>query len=251
MTTRMRTAAVIAARDGDDRIARIIDQCCRMPVDEIYVVCCGSDERTMMTARRNRARIVEAGASCPDGTAVSLGVSQSRSADAFLCIDGRYVYPAEWLLPYIDAASKGADVVLNDISATPTRMSGRELCAAFLNCALGASHAGINSLTVFPFCLSRKAVEEIGPKTLASLPSALLIAHLKGLRIDAVGPLPTSTLDPCLARVRGDSGFPVTESGGHLEAHLDALTELLAARGPRGAFSDHNRRRDLLVEGWR
>lgn len=247
MAKRLRTAAVVAARDGD-RIPRIITEFRKLPVDEVYVVCCGFDERTTMTARRQRARIVETHASSSDGEAIALGVSQSPGADAYLCIDGRYVYPAEWLRPYVDAVSKGADVVLNDVASVPVHLSRRALCAAFLNCASHAFEDGANSLTVFPFCLSRQAVNRIGCDVLAALPSALLCARLAELRIEAVGPVPSATTDPYLERPESDSGATETESPGHFDAHLVALLELIAARGPRGAFSDRNRRRDLLYK---
>ena len=249
MPKRLRTAAVVITRESGDRIPRIVVQFRRIPIDEIYVVCCGCDPRAIMAARLHGARAVEAPAACSDGAAIATGVSQSLSGDVFLCTDGRFVYPAEWLSPYLEAASHGADVVLNDVSSTPTRMRMRELSSSFLNCATGAIDAGSNSLTVFPFCLSRRAVECIGLETLAALPSALLMARLAGLRVESVGPVPTSTTDPSLLNENEDCID--AEADDFFREHLTALRELIAARGPRGAFSDHNRRRDLLVEGSR
>lgn len=251
MSIPLRTAAVVLAGSGADRMARIVCELRKVPVDEIYVVCFESASGAIAAARRHGARVVEAAASSTRGEALALGVARSRWADALLCTDGRFIYPAEWLRPHVAAVLQGADVVLNDISSLPTPLSHLELCAAFLNYACGAIRAGSNSLMFFPFSLSRRAVERIGTERLARLPAALLAAHLEGLRVEAVGPVPTWVTDPLLRAEKEEPAAARAEALGQLREHLAALAELLAVRGPRGSFSDHNRRRDLLEEGSR
>lgn len=249
MSIPLRTAAVVVAGSGADRIARIAGELGRLPVDEVYVVCPGSARETIDAARRYGAKVVEAGDSPSQGEAIALGVAQCRWADAILCTSGRFVYPAAWLRPHLAAHLEGADVVLNDISSFPIPMSPLALYAAFLNCACGAVHAGSNSLMFFPFSLSRRAVERIGVERLARLPVALVTAHLEGLRVDAVGPVPGWATDPYLALDDEEPAAAHAEAPRLLEEHLAALAELVDVRGPRGSFSDHNRRRDLLGEG--
>lgn len=253
-----RTSACISALNEERTIAAVLWQAALSgAVDDIIVVVNGATDRTAEVARgvlppgRPVVRIVD----LPDrlghdvGRALAATMALEAGSDILVFLDGDFPVPAADIGPFRKAVEGGADVALNRLTPLlpdPSCLGPVAWVRLALNVFLGRPDLGLEGLTVVPHALSRRAVETIGPETLAVPPLAHARAVMSGLDVRAVhsvnvvGP---NRPDPARPRPH-----PAADMAGLIIGdHLEAIAAIVAARGPRGGLPDLGRRRDLLI----
>lgn len=241
-------AAVISARDEEMTIAEVVRAAGATPgVARVVVVANGCRDATAIAARRAGAEVIEYVEPLGHDVGRALGAAALPGHDLLL-LDGDLVLPPEELRRFVVALRRGADVVLNDqnpVYAERSRIGTVTLMRLLLNRLLGRPDLGVNSLLIVPAGLSARAVRCIGPKALAVPPLAQAKAIMSGLRICAV---------PGVDVLTRNRRRPGLNAGGDLTPlelliigdHLEAIGYLLRRRGPRGGYTDLERKRLLL-----
>lgn len=108
-----------------------------------------------------------------------------------------------------------------------------DLAAMALNQMLGREALAASSLLRFPHGLYRDVVQTIGPDELRVPPRFFAHCVLAGVGVDAF-----YREEEPLESVGSDDRV--------IQSHLSAILEVLRDRGPRGGFTDFDRRRDPL-----
>jgi hypothetical protein len=169
----------------------------------------------------------------PPGTDAVLA-ARHATGELLTCWDAR-TPPRSWEVESIAQALGGApDVVL-----TLHRPKGREaenvadVAAMALNAMLGQPHLAASSLFRLPYGFRRGVLRRVSAADLRRPPTFLLDCVLTGLTVDTfyrADVADTVSLDPRSL----------------VEMHLEAIHTLLRRKGPRGGFTDFERRRT----GW-
>lgn len=242
---RHRIAAVVTCRNEQETLPGVLRQLERLPLSEIIVVINGSTDRSLELATRF-PKVTVVWHQHPLGHDVGRAVgARVTTADAILFMDGDLPVKAEKLLPFLRAADRGADLVLNDLSpyiGTFYEQDEVTWWKMFLNRVLGRPDLAMNSMTAIPHVVSRRLIDIVGIEQLAVPPVAHALALIHGLSVA----LPASVDVIHYNRVRSHnvgSGNPVAEMiiGDHLEA-ISLMTERF---GARGALPDLSRKRHI------
>jgi hypothetical protein len=239
---------VISVMNECQSLGRQLDELEKLPFEEVIVVVNGSSDDSYDIARRHPVRADVVHFEEPLGYDVgrAVGARLSRS-DVVLFLDGDMCIPAPQLLPFIEAAARGADVVLNPVSRLLPAFSQRDAVSCFkqfLNVCLERSDLEADSLTAVPHALSRRAIRTIGASALAVPPLAQARAIRCGLKIVSsprvVNVLKANRIRTCNV----GSGNPVERL--IIGDHLEALHEMMEKYGPRLGFADFGRKRHVL-----
>jgi glycosyltransferase involved in cell wall biosynthesis len=252
----LRVACISALRE-ERTIQKVIVQVALCPlIDEILVVVNGGGDRTAELARTaispGRPRVLVA--EVPEALGHDVGRSAgadwalARGAGTMIFLDADFPVGASDLAPFAQSADEGIDLGLNGISGLLSGWAGQGPTAsarAALNAFLGRPDLGLDGLVIVPHTLSRRAVETVGAAALAVPPRAYALALLAGLTVKVVHTVNVIGVNrPSPERPRSRSPKEMTEM--ILGDHLEALAEIITGLGPRGGFSEHGRRRDLI-----
>lgn len=241
-------AAVISARDEEMTISEAVRAAGATPgVTRVVVVANGCRDATATAARRAGAEVIEYVEPLGHDVGRALGAAALPGHDLLL-LDGDFALRPEELRRFVVALRRDVDVVLNDqnpVYAARSRVGTVTLMRLLLNRLLGRPDLGVNSLLIVPAGLSARAVRCIGPAALAVPPLAQAKAIMSGLRICAV---------PGVDVLTRNRRRPGLNAGGDLTPlelliigdHLEAIDYILRRRGPRGGYSDLDRKRLLL-----
>lgn len=248
LATRMRSAAVVTAQNEARTLPQVLRECRRLGIDQTVVVVNGSTDDSQQVAHAMGAQVITYPDPVGHDVGRALGARSVADAGVLLFLDGDLVIPAGDLVPFLQAVRQGVDVALNDLDpfCTPrsylhTVMTGKR----FLNMALGRPDLGSATMTAVPHALSRRALKAIPEHELAVPPVAQVRAVLAGLRVERVHPVDVIRPNPRRPGLNTGPGRTTVEKL-ILGDHLEALSTLLAALGPRSGFTDLGRRRNLL-----
>lgn len=226
-------------------LGRQLHQLERLPFEEVVVIVNGSSDDSCEIARSHPigADVIHFEEALGYDVGRSIGARLTRS-DVVLFLDGDMSIPAESLLPFIEQADRGADVVLNPVSALLPVFNQRDAVSCFkqfLNLCMDRSNLRSDSLTAVPHVLSRKAICTVGPPALSVPPLALAKAIRAGLKILSA-PRVVNVLKSNRIRTHNvGEGNPVEKL--IIGDHLEALYEMMEESGPRLGFQDTLRRR--------
>ncbi|MEK3731487.1 glycosyltransferase [Paenibacillus sp. FSL M8-0334] len=235
-------SVVVPAMNEAERIGAVLAQAGAVhPQSEVIVVANGCRDQTEAIAARMGARVLSFPEPLGHDVGRSIGAREAKGG-IILFIDSDMVISAEELKPFVYAVQSGVDVALNNYNGPIHRQPvHRVILAKFtLNSMLGRSDLMGASMTAIPHALSRKALEVIGAEALSVPPKAMVTAVCRGLRVETVHSVEVGKRNP--GRSAGADPLERLVLGDHLEA----LYELAMQRGPRGGFSDGERRRDLV-----
>jgi len=170
--------------------------------------------------------------------------AQAAKGKVLLFIDGDMVISSSQLEPFVKAVLSGVDVALNNYRGPVHHKPVHRVIVSkhALNTMLGRSDLKGASMTTVPHAISRRALKRIGAESLAIPPLAQTIAVSKGLKMKLVHRIHVGKLnsrrvqrnqiDPLEAMITGD--------------HLEAIHWWLHQKGPRGGYSDLQRKRDKV-----
>lgn len=242
---RHRLAAVVTCRDEERTLPSVIRQLERLPLQEIIVVINGSSDRSLELASRFR-HVTIVWQHEPLGHDVGRAVgARVSTADVILFMDGDLPIRAERLVPYLRAVDRGADLALNDLSpfiGAFVEQDDVTRIKMFLNRVLGRPDLGMNSMTAVPHAVSRRLIDRIGIDLLAVPPKAHAMSIMNGLKI--VSPASVDVIRRNRIRPHNvGSGNPVADL--IIGDHLEALSLIAQHAGPRCAYPDVARRRDI------
>ncbi len=244
--------ACFAAYNEERTIAAAVSSARACPgIDRILVVVNGSTDDTARLARS---------AGTGDGAAVSvaetempLGLDAGRAvaakwaieegAGVLLFLDADFPVRPRDLAPFIQAVRAGVDVACNNLSPLLEGWVGTGPATSVrraLNVFLGRPEMGLDGLVATPHALSRKAIETVGPETLAVPPVAYARAVMAGLEVrsvhtvNVIAPNRPDASRPRFLDLRQMAELIVGD-------HLEAVGEVIAGKGARGGFSDFGR----------
>lgn len=248
-------AACLSALNEERTIRDVLVQVSLCPlIDLALVVVNGSTDRTAEMAgsavprgARLRVRVAEVSDVLGHdvGRSVAAEWALSEGADVLLFLDADFAVRATDLAPFVRAVADGTDVALNRLGGILAGWPGdapASVVRRALNVFLGRPDLGPDSMVVVPHALSRRAVETLGPASLAVPPVAQARAVMAGLTVRAVhmvnviGPNRPSPERP-RSRARQEMVDLIVGD------HVEAVAEIVARRGARGGFSDLGRKR--------
>jgi len=237
-------SVIIPALNERKTIAAVIREAARVhPRTEVIVVANGSTDGTDRVASRLGAIVIHK--ENPLGHDVGRFVgAQAAKGKVLLFIDGDMVISSSKLVPYVRAVLSGVDIALNDYDGPVHHIPVHRVVLSkhALNAMLGRSDLRGASLTAVPHAISRRALKRIEVKSLAIPPLAQTIAVSKGLEIKSVHRIEVGKLNPRRVRRHTDDPLDAMITGDHLEA----IQWLLHQKGPRGGYSDLQRKRDKV-----
>lgn len=246
-------AAVIPACNEEQTVGRVVRECRAAGLDPVLVVANGCTDATAAAARDAGAEILLYPEPLGHDVGRALGAAALPTADGILFLDADLPLPARDLIPFRQALERReVDIALNRLDALigPAHLRHPVLTGnRFLNLALGRPDLGHSTLTAIPHGLSRQALEALGAESLAVPAVAHVRAVLAGLRVAAIHPV--EVLRRNRRRAPEAAGDPDPVASLIQGDQLEAISILLAARGPRGGQTDLGRRRDLLQAGGR
>lgn len=241
----MGRSVVISAHNEAETVAEVVLQARAAGADEVLVVANGSTDGTPYLAQAAGAQVHFDPRAYGHDVARAVGATLVQG-EAVLFLDADFVVPCRDLWPFFHAVEYGVDVALNDLNWQHRTVPAYDWVSQIkgvLNRATDRPDLGLASLTAVPHALSRRALELLGPY-LAVPPLAQVIAILQGLQVR-----PVHAVDVSRNRLR-----PGVNTGGDsppvenliLGDHLEGLGFLFQARGPRGGFTDLDRRQELV-----
>lgn len=242
----MQRSIVISAQNDATTIAQAVAQAMAARADEVVVVVGGSTDGTPEVARAAGAKVHQGPSPLGHDVAKAIGAKLAQGQTVvFLSAD--IVVPVRDLSPFFYAVENGVDVALNDLNwrhRTVPAYDWISLSKGVLNRLAGRQDLGLASLTTVPYALSHTALEELLPY-LAVPPLAQVIAILRGLQ---VRPVHTVDIAPKQPRPGAIGAGLAPAENLILGDYLEGLGLLLQSRGPRGAFTDLARRREIVQE---
>ena len=243
LTTKHTAAAVVTVMNEEAALPEVIKQLRRLPITELVCVVNGSTDGSFAIARSDPEAIV-LHYPAPLGHDVGRAAgARLTTADTVIFLDGDFAVAAEQLVPFFHAVAGGMDIALNDI--TPFLGVFRKwdhvtMMKSFLNRSINRPDLRANSLTAVPHAVSRRALDELGCRTLTVPPVALQSAAANGLRIGS----PCSVDVVTKNKVRSiNSGEANTVSKLIVGDHIEALGSAIRTGGERLGNADHIRRR--------
>lgn len=183
-------SVIISACNEETTLGAVLKEAERLKPEEIIVVLNGCVDNSFRRARKSgMATIVHCPEAAGHDIGRAIGAKLSRG-DILLFLDGDMAIPAPELYPFAAAVDQGADVALNNLNPLlPVFGECDDVtrCKMFLNTALGREDLGSGSMTAVPHALSRRALELIGPQTLAVPPKAQAAAIMQKLCVKTAG----------------------------------------------------------------
>ncbi|MEK0316970.1 hypothetical protein [Cohnella sp. 56] len=233
-------SAVVYAAAGAERLAAVLDELALLPLEEIVVVLDDAAPQPWAEALLRRPRIVAAYAPgvYADPHAARAAGARLTGADTVLFADGAGPCAARQLGLLLQTADAEADVALSDRTAREGLFDRRSEAAwlrEFLNVSLGKPELRTNAIGSVPYALRRRALDAIGPETLAMPARAQAAALLAGLRVAVCGGVPSA----------GEKETSEAAARMHAAAWRDCLT----TREARLRFPDRNRNRKAIGGG--
>ncbi|GLX71214.1 hypothetical protein MU1_55630 [Paenibacillus glycanilyticus] len=243
-----KVAAVVMAMNEEQSISSALRELERMPLNEMIVVVNGSTDASLTLARTSgKAIVLNYNEALGHDVGRAIGAKITTS-DIVLFVDADIPVAAEQLVPFVRAASRGVDVVLNDLSRYVGKFADWDevtIMKYFLNRSNRREDLSVNSMTAVPHALTRKAIEAIGSANLAVPPKAQAIAMQRGLKIGIGGSVNVFTKN----RHRTDNvGLSNPISKLIMGDHLEALGWSMKEENPRLKYIDHLRRRDRVKD---
>lgn len=244
LPTNKKVGAVVMAMNEEQSILSTIRELERLPLHEIVVVVNGSTDSSLMMARTSgKAIILHYNEALGHDVGRAIGAKITTS-DIVLFLDADIPVSAEQLVPFVQAAGRGVDVALNDLTRYVGLFADWDevtIMKYFLNRSNRRDDLSVNSMTAVPHALSRKAIEVIGSANLAVPPKAQAIAMQRGLRVGVGGSINVfkknrhrkenvGVNNPISKLIMGD--------------HLEALGWVMQEENPRLKYIDLLRRRD-------
>lgn len=213
------------------------------PDTEVIVVVNGSSDGTEETARRMGARVIRYDQPLGHDVGRSIGARHAKG-NVLLFTDGDIVIPASRLRLFAEAVLNGADVALNRYSGrTITRNPHSVVMAKHaLNAVLRRRDLAGSSMTTIPHAISRRMLEKVGAPMLSVPPAAFASAVRQGLSVSRAAYVEVGRSNP--SRRRGHREDPLKRL--IVGDHLEAMSDVLEAAGPRGGFTDLLRQRDKV-----
>lgn len=235
-------SVVIPAMNEAGKIGAVIAQARAVhPESEVIVVANGCSDQTEAIAERMGAKVLSFPDPLGHDVGRTIGAGEAKGG-IILFIDSDMVIAADDLKPFVCAIQAGVDIALNDYNGPIHKQPVHRVILAkyTLNSMLGRSDLKGASMTAVPHALSRRTLEVIGAEVLSIPPKAMVTAVCRGLRVETVHRVEVGRLNP--GRSTGADPLEKLVLGDHLEA----LNALVLERGPRGGFSDGERRRELV-----
>lgn len=239
-----RVAVVVCAMNEGTTITRMLNELGRLKLHETIVVINGSSDDTWAKVRRHPSKpiVIHYDEALGHDVGRAIGAKAS-TADLVLFVDGDLPIRAPRLAAMLRAAGRGTDVVLNHVTPYLPRFHRRDqvtIVKEFLNRACGRADLDANSLTAVPHVLSRRAIERIGPQSLAVPPLAQVRALQLGLKVNAPVGVNVFRTNRKRATNTGKAN-PVSDL--IVADHLEALSYLFREEGHRLGYPDHMRNR--------
>ncbi|MEK8131268.1 glycosyltransferase [Paenibacillus filicis] len=249
MPVEQSVAVVVTAMNEQATISRTLRQAARLGVDELIVIVNGSTDRTLPLARKQpEAQVVHYPHPLGHDVGRAVGARLTKS-DIVLFLDGDIPIPAERLVAFVRAVSRGMDIALNDIGPYLGTFGRRDQVThmkQFLNVSLGRRDLQANSLTAVPHAMSRQAVERLGPELLMVPPKAQAAAILQGMRIGVSASVNVIRRNK---RRRSNQGNLNRVAKLIIGDHLEAIKLAVDQAGARLRFPDKQRKRLQREEG--
>lgn len=234
-----RLTAVVTVSGQAAVLSGVLRELHQLGPDEIIVVVHGSSESCFETVRSCAGITAVNLPDRPEAEARALGARLS-TGDAVLFVDGNCAVTADQLAACAAAGVRGADVVLSRTQHAQefVKQDDAIRCQSFLNRVLDRDDLQSASLRDTPCLLSRRALDLIGYSALAVPPKAQARALAGGLIVEAV------ETDRCSGSGKSSECSPAerVDASVILGDHLEALGELMAARGPRLHLGRQTRR---------
>jgi glycosyltransferase involved in cell wall biosynthesis len=234
-------SVIIPAMNEARSIGAVVREARRVhPHTEVIVVENGSSDRTAKAAEAAGARVL----SFPEPLGHDVGRrigAEAASGQVMLFLDGDIVIPCVRLKPFIQAVCSGADVALNDYHGPVDRASVHPVVEAkhVLNILLNRADLGGASMTGIPHAISRKALDEIGLKSLEKPPLFQAMILTSGLRVETVRGIAVGKMN--VARKKRNGKDPLADV--IIQDHLDAIAWLTSRLGARAGYTDLERKR--------
>lgn len=237
-------SVIIAAHNEAKTIGPLVRRLLRWyRKPEVIVIANGCTDGTARIAKAAGARVIRfRNALGPDaGRAAGLSIARG---DVFIIVDADMVINPMQLDPFVTAIERhGVDIALNryPIPGTKKFQHPTAIAKHALNIFAGRPDLQASSMTAVPHALSRRAVRQLGPLAFCVPPVAQARAICTGLRVEVAGQVPVGVLN----RDRG----PMHEGQMRrliIGDCLEGMAVVVDERGPRGGFTDLERKRELL-----
>lgn len=246
----MNVSIIIPVQNEEATLAPVLEELQQLAPYEIVVVVNGSTDRSREIAENYGCNIVYFKE--PLGIDVGRAIgAKAAKGDILLFVDGDIVIGHQQLIPFIKAIEEGWDIALNDLDWTLKRKIRPHPTAVAkfaVNHMLGRGDLSIGSMVAIPHAIKKTALEKIGWRALACPPLAYSMAVLNQLKIVApasVDVIGTNKIRPNHHGKMEGSPFSFSTSV-IIGDHLQAISRLIAERGPRGGLTDGNRNRSFL-----
>lgn len=237
-------SVIIPALNERKTIAAVIRKAARVhPSTEVIVVANGSTDGTDRIAESLGAIVIHNKEPLGHDVGRSVGARRAKGK-VLLFIDGDMVISSTKLGHFVSAVLSGVDIALNDYDGPVHRIPVHRVILSkhALNVMLGRSDLRGASLTAVPHAMSRKAMERIGAESLSIPPLAQTMAVSKGLKVKSVYHIEVGKLNPRRVKINTVDPLEAMITGDHLEA----INWMLHQKGPRGGYSDLQRKRNKV-----
>ncbi|MDF2927520.1 MAG: glycosyl transferase family 2 [Paenibacillaceae bacterium] len=248
LSTEKSVTAVINVSGKSAAVTSILDQLRRLPLHEIIVVMSGPADGVWQLVRAHPADPVLIYCAEPLGADAGRAVgAKAATSDIVLFVDESRAVSAEELLIFIRAVAAGSDLALSGTGNGGHFGSRSSLShiSEFNNLVQGRRDLGAGSLSSYPHALSRQAIERLTPNRLAVPPLAQSLAVLSGLKVTAPASYAPGNNRRHSAITQGRDSLRHELVLGDV---LESLHEQIAKNGPRAAYPDSQRRREMVKE---
>jgi hypothetical protein len=236
-----KAAAVLYVGPGNTALHKVLSQLQSLPLHEIVLIMTHSTDEKFTLARSLPNTVI---AHLPEEVDPDVGRAlgaKLTSADTVLFVDGEHAVDASNLARFLWECDRRVDVALNNLSphyGLFHQRGGVELFHEFLNMSLNRDDLRMNSMSVLPYAVSRRALDTLGAVVLSVPVKAHALAILKGLRIGLADSVAVR-----IPQYDTNSGDNWKKTAGD---HVEAWREAMSVRGNRLHFADSNRNRRIL-----
>ncbi|TYR81303.1 glycosyltransferase [Priestia megaterium] len=245
----VKSSAVIPVNEEKETIHLVIEQVKKAGVEEIIVVANGSDEVTISRAREAGAIVLVFKQRLGHNVPRAIGAMYS-SGDVCLFLDGDIVISAKDLRPFLEAATNGIDVALNDLDCLLDEVHPLHSVSAakyFLNIVCKRPYLTINTTTAIPHAIRREVMETVGYESLIVPPLFQLKSMMEGFTVGAVHFVDVARTNRIRKEHMKVKGLAVSTER-ILGDYVEAIAYLIHQTSDRGDFLPDRRRHDLLQE---